>query len=273
MKTICPPSRLRTLPIVESLQDLPIVEQLASPTFDDELDFPDALAFLIGHKDGIVRGHQLTPIPINTNKFEALPTIDDKAFFSNNMQGLQRMEHKREISKQERKLDQEAQNFELLLFSDTAIFPPSTPSTPVHETSPPRKTQRQKHRRLNHLPITIPGTPSPDYSHRDTNYRPPLSECLLIDDLAFPTPKHPTHENTHRLPKTTLTSPPQASLTNSTELGEYRWLGNMKGERKTKTKQKKSKIQRDPSRSIKKHTRVTDLNSGSPMQNQPSDTS
>jgi hypothetical protein len=150
------------LPIVEPLQDLPIVEPIQqpvppapnahatnasnSPTFDDELAFPDALAFLIGHKDGIVRGHQLTLIPIINNKFEALHTIDDKALFYNNMQGMQRMNHKRKISNQERQLNKEAQNFELLLFSDTTVFPPSTPPTPVPDNSPPRKIQRQKHR-------------------------------------------------------------------------------------------------------------------------------
>jgi hypothetical protein len=139
-------------------------------------------------------GHQLTPIPIDKNKFEDLPTIDDKVLFFNNMQGMQRLEHKRKISKQERRLDNEAQDFELLLFSDTTVFPPSPPPSPV---SPPRNIKRYKSTRLNHSPITIPGTPSPDYSHRDTNYKPPpLSERLLIDDLAFPTPKD-THPRKH----------------------------------------------------------------------------
>ena len=76
------------LPIVEPLQHLPIVEPLQQPipsapkalTNDavhslfsstlEDADFPDELAYLIGHKEGIVMGHQLTPIPIDKNKFE-----------------------------------------------------------------------------------------------------------------------------------------------------------------------------------------------------------
>ncbi len=109
-----------TLPLVEPLQ-APATHDVTSPTFDDEFEFSDEIAFLIGHKDGIVRGHQLTPIPINNHKFEDLPTIDDKILFSNNLQAMQRNEHKRKISKQERRLDKEAQEFELLLFSDKTI--------------------------------------------------------------------------------------------------------------------------------------------------------
>jgi hypothetical protein len=113
---------------------------------------------------------------------------------------MRRIDHKRKISKHERRLDNESQDFELLLFSDTTVFSPSTPPTPAPTNSPPRKTKRQKNKRLHHSPITIPGTPSPDYFHRDTNYRPPplLSERLLIDDLAFPTPTHP-HTRQHAL--------------------------------------------------------------------------
>ena len=73
-----------TLPLVEPLQE---PATLNSPFFEDELEFSDELAFLIGHKDGLVRGHELTPIPINNNKFADLPTIDDKVLFCNNMQG------------------------------------------------------------------------------------------------------------------------------------------------------------------------------------------
>ena len=107
---------------------------------------------------------------------------------------MQRIEHKRKISKEERRLDEEAQDFELLLFSDTTIFPPSPPSSPIPDNKQRCQTKRPKNTRLRHSPITIPGTPSPDYSHRDTNYRqPPLSERLLIDDLDFPTTrKHAT---------------------------------------------------------------------------------
>ena len=85
-----------TLHTVEPPQDLPIVEPLQQPipptpeepathavnslTFDNELEFPEELAFLIGHKDGIVRGHTLTPIPIDNNQFAVLPTINDMSY-------------------------------------------------------------------------------------------------------------------------------------------------------------------------------------------------
>ena len=133
------------LPLVEPLQE---PATLNSPSFEDEFGFPEELAFLIGHKDGIVRGHELTPIPIHNNKFGDLPTIDDKVLFCNNMQAMQRIDHKRKISKEERRLDEEAQDFELLLFSDTTVFPPSPPSSPVPDHKQRCQTKRPKNTRL-----------------------------------------------------------------------------------------------------------------------------
>ncbi len=89
-----------TLPLVEPLQE-PATHDVNSPSFEDDFGFPEELAILNGQKDGIVRGHQLTPIPIHHTTFEDLPTIDDMVLFCNNMQAMQRIEHKRKISKQE----------------------------------------------------------------------------------------------------------------------------------------------------------------------------
>ncbi len=111
--------------------------------------------------------------------------------------------------------------------------------------------------------LTIPtATPTTDH-HPDPN-------VFYSTTLTYPRRRFSTHDNTHSLPKTTLTSPLQASLTNSTELGEYKWLGIMKEESKRLTN---SRTQKNPSKSTKRHMHVSDLNAGSPMLNLPSDMS
>jgi hypothetical protein len=76
------------------------------------------------------------------------------------MLGMQRMNHKRKLSKHERRLDQEARNFELILLSDKTIFPPSSPTPAVPDDRTPQRTNKcQKNKRLNHSPVIIPGTP------------------------------------------------------------------------------------------------------------------
>ena len=59
----------------------------------------------------------------------------------------------------------------------------------------------------------------------------------------------------------TSTLPQSASLTNSTELGEYKWLRNTKGEKKKKSLWMPTQV-RNPnpqSRSMKRHTQTTNL--------------
>jgi hypothetical protein len=76
----------------------------------------DDLAFLIGHQDGLVQEHVFKPIPQHPNAFTTLQEVDDKTLFTQNMQTMERRDHKRKLTKQERKMDTEAKNFKLLLF-------------------------------------------------------------------------------------------------------------------------------------------------------------
>jgi hypothetical protein len=120
------------LPIVEPLpysyaHALTGVPMTASMTpFNSAAMKADDIAFLIGHVDGIVQTHQLTPIPTHANQFNALHEINDKVNFTQNMHGMVKGEHKRKLTKEEKQLDQSAQDFNLLLFS-------SIPSDPVHD--------------------------------------------------------------------------------------------------------------------------------------------
>jgi hypothetical protein len=52
-------------------------------------DFPEELAFLIGHKDGIIKDNEITPIKHHSNKFDSLADVNDKVSFTQNMQGMQ----------------------------------------------------------------------------------------------------------------------------------------------------------------------------------------
>ncbi len=77
---------------------------------------------------------------------------------------MQKINHKRKLTKQEKRLDEEAKQFELILFSDKELFP-DTPPDQRETPSPSPKKQPRKYTRLNRSPITIPGTPD--------NARPP----------------------------------------------------------------------------------------------------
>jgi hypothetical protein len=152
----------------------------------------DDIAFLIGHADGIVQSHQLTPIPTHVNRFRALNEVNDKVNFTQNMHGMIKGEHKRILTKAEKQLDQSAQDFNLLLFSSASIPSDSvqdeTRTMPLKVTPAAEKKSATKYRRLSTSPITVPGTPDysnptepkrpkhfphPNYGHRNTNYKQP----------------------------------------------------------------------------------------------------
>jgi hypothetical protein len=126
------------------------------------------------------------------------------------MQGMQRYDHKRKLTREEKRLDEEAKYFNLLLFSDAHGAPPSSQQQETTGYKVRKKTQRvkRKYKRLNTSPTTIPGTPEgkeekaakrptrfpvPNYEHRNTNCKQlPLMERILLDDYVnggdlFPT--------------------------------------------------------------------------------------
>jgi hypothetical protein len=127
--------------------------------------------------------------------------------FTQNMQGMERGDHKRKLTKEEKKMDKTAKDINLLLFSsldtDHAHYKANIESSPPHPKRG-RKRSNQHHRRLSTSPITIPGTPdnpptiapkrparfpTPNYEHRNTNYvQPSLTDRLRIDDLLGPWP-------------------------------------------------------------------------------------
>jgi hypothetical protein len=79
------------LPIVEPLpycyeQELTGVPTTASMTpFNTTAFTSDDIAYLIGHVDGIVQSHQLTPILTHVNPFHELNEVNDKVHFTQNM--------------------------------------------------------------------------------------------------------------------------------------------------------------------------------------------
>ncbi len=191
---------LTTLPVVEPLQHLqlaPIVEPLPYTNTDYLDDVPrspftaDDIAYLIRHTDGIVRFPQTTPIIPHVNTYQLLDEVNDKILFTQNMQGMHRRDHKRKLTKEEKKMDQTDRQFNLLLFSSLETDHHHQETT-MESTSPQpkrgRKSTNQTRRRLSTSPITVPGTPdnpstiapkrparfpTPNYEHRNTNYVPP----------------------------------------------------------------------------------------------------
>ncbi len=199
------------LPIVEPLSTYTYPQALTSLfTTAEEINTSSAkaltaddIAFLIGHADGVVQTHELSPIPKHKNIYEDLQEVYDKITFTQNMPGMTKGDHKRKLTKEEKMMDNETKNSRLQLFS--YLTEQSSPS--VHHEEHTRENLRtrnraqRKYQRLSSSPITIPGTPDnqppprkprrfpvPDYSHRDTNYhQPPLCDRRLINDYyAFP---------------------------------------------------------------------------------------
>jgi hypothetical protein len=122
----------------------------------------DDIAFLIGHADGIVQTHELTPIPTHVNPFHGLSEVNDKVNFTQNMNGMIKGEHKRKLTKAEKQLDQSAQDFNLLLFSSSITsdsVQEELQKGPLQVTPTAEKQSATKYRRLSHSPITVPGTP------------------------------------------------------------------------------------------------------------------
>ncbi len=170
----------------------------------------------------MVATHEITPILAHTNIYTTLPEACDKINFTQNMQGMIKGEHKRKLTKEEkrmtrqinfshlaenavpplhkRKLTKEEKrmarqiNFSHLV--DNAVPPLAHDERP--QTFRTLNKSAHNYQRLNTSPITIPGTPDtrpqppprqsrcfpvPNYSHRDTNYKPPpLCDRMLIDD-------------------------------------------------------------------------------------------
>ncbi len=193
------------LPIVEPLpysyeHELTGVPMTASMTpFNTTAFTSDDIAYLIGDVDGIVQSHQLTPIPTHVNSFHELNEVNDKVHFTQNMHGMMRGEHKRKLTKSAKQMDRSTNDFNLLLFSSLSVHE-VTREVPLQDrTSRAKKQSASKYRRLNTSPITVPGTPdsdttltqrhpkrfpSPNYAHRDTNYRQPsLTDRLSLDDI------------------------------------------------------------------------------------------
>jgi hypothetical protein len=121
----------------------------------------DDIAYLIGHVDGVVQVQELTPLREHRNRYADLGEVVDKLTFTQNMQGMQRYKHKRKITREEKRLDEEAEHFHPLLFSDAHGEPPSQQQTESQGSRIRAKAQqdKRKYQRLNASPITIPGTP------------------------------------------------------------------------------------------------------------------
>ncbi len=138
----------------------------------------------------MVARHELTPIPAHTNIYTILPEVCDTINFTQNRQGMIKGDHKRKLTKEEKRITRKT-TFPHL--ADNKVSPLTYDERP--QTLRTQKKSASKYQRLNTSPITIPGTPDtpprpsprfpiPDYSHRDTNYKPPplLCDRMLIDD-------------------------------------------------------------------------------------------
>ena len=158
------------------------------------------IAYMIGHTDGVVKSKEFTPFSEHRNRYAGLGEVEDKVVFTQNMQGMQKYTHTRKLTKEEKRLDEEAKRFNLLLFSEGRDEPPSLAQdkSQGQQTRGRYPSVKRKYTRLHTSPITIPGTPDqreekavkrptrfpvPNYDHRNTNYRqPPLLERMLLDD-------------------------------------------------------------------------------------------
>jgi hypothetical protein len=157
------------LPIVEPLSTYTYSQALTgifttaddiSPSIEKVLTADD-IAFLIGHANGVVQTHELSPITTHKNIYEDLQEVYDKITFTQNMPGMSKGEHKRKLSKEEKMMDKKTNKSRLQLFS--YLTEQSIPS--VHHEDHKRESLRtrnraqRKYQRLNTSPITIPGTP------------------------------------------------------------------------------------------------------------------
>ena len=192
-----------TLPIVETLLPNTHMQALTGfatppPTIEDPIASAlttltgDDIAFLIGHTDGEVKTHELSPLLPHKNIYNDLTEVCDKINFTQNMQGMFKGDHKRKLTKEEKRMTRNIRYSDL---ADSAV--PTSHNAERPQTLREQKISAKKYQRLNTSPITIPGTPDnlpspprksrrfpvPDYSHRDTNYKqPPLCDRMLIDD-------------------------------------------------------------------------------------------
>jgi hypothetical protein len=121
----------------------------------------DDIAYLIGHVDGVVQTTKFQPINEHSNRYTGLSEVEDKLTFTQNMQGMQKYDHKRKLTREEKRLDEEAERFNLLLFSDSQGEPPSLEQeeSPGHRLREKTLRVKRKYTRLHASPITIPDTP------------------------------------------------------------------------------------------------------------------
>jgi hypothetical protein len=187
------------LPIVEPLSTYTYSQALtgivtttdANSTHIEKALTADDIAFLIGHADGVVQKHDLSPILTHKNIYEDLHEVHDKINFTQ-MPGMSKGEHKRKLSKEEKIMNKKTNDSRLQLFSylTEQSLPSETHEEITRGSLRTRKRVHRKYQRLNTSPITIPGTPDnrptlpprkprrfpvPNYSHRDTNYKQPPS--------------------------------------------------------------------------------------------------
>jgi hypothetical protein len=104
-----------TLPIVEPLLPNTYMQALTGfttppQTIEDPIASAlndltgDDIAFLIGHTDGVVETHELSPILPHKNIYNDLPEVCDKINFTQNMQGMFKGDHKRKLTKEEKRM-------------------------------------------------------------------------------------------------------------------------------------------------------------------------
>ncbi len=83
------------------------------------------IAYMIGHTDGVVKSKEFTPFREHRNRYAGLGEVEDTVVFTQNMQGMQKYTHTRKLTIEEKRLDEEAKRFNLLLFSEGGDEPPS----------------------------------------------------------------------------------------------------------------------------------------------------
>jgi hypothetical protein len=158
------------LPIVEPLSTYTYSQALTgifttadeiSPSIEKALTADD-IAFLIGHTDGVVQTHELSPITTHKNRYEDLQEVYDKITFTQNMPGMSKGEHKRKLSKEEKTMDKKTNKSRLQLFS--YLTEQNVPSVHHEEHSHQRKPANankstKKISALKHIPNYYPGNP------------------------------------------------------------------------------------------------------------------
>jgi hypothetical protein len=164
----------------------------------------DDIAFLIGHADGIVQTHQLTPIPTHVNPFHGLSEVNDKVNFTQICTAWLKENTKGNSPKQRSFWTNQHKILTSFFFSSDSVQD-EPQKVPLQVTPTAQTESATKYRRLSTSPITVPGPPAysnsaepkrpkrfphPNYDHRNTNYKqPPLTDRLSLDDIFDERPK------------------------------------------------------------------------------------